>query len=51
MLKVQEENGAINIRLTFEGKDAEKFKKLMQKRGFTIATELLRVLIKEAEEA
>jgi hypothetical protein len=44
-----EEKNAINIRLTLEGEEKAKFEKLMLKRGFTIPTELTRVLIAEAE--
>jgi len=40
----------ICIRLDLEGKEAQGFAKLREFRGLSINTELLRLIIKEAEE-
>ena len=40
----------ICIRLDFEGEDASAFQQLRKKRGLTQNTELIRLLIREAED-
>jgi len=44
------EDNTINIRLTLENQEATEFKSLMAKRGFTLATETVRVLIAEEQK-
>jgi hypothetical protein len=44
------EENIVNIRLTLENQEAADFKKLMSTRGFTLATETVRVLIAEEQK-